>query len=52
MLGAGVALVGFAAAYRLDWPTGPTDVALAGAVLAVVTAAQAVRFLMPRMAVK
>jgi ABC-type Mn2+/Zn2+ transport system permease subunit len=43
LIGAGIALVGFAAAYRLDWPTGPTDVALAGAVLAVVTAGQALR---------
>jgi ABC-type Mn2+/Zn2+ transport system permease subunit len=41
--GAGVALVGFAVAYRLDWPTGPTDVALAGVVLALVTAGQALR---------
>jgi len=52
MLGAGVALVGFAAAYRLDWPTGPTDVALAGAVLAVVTAGQALRSLVFRPAVQ
>jgi ABC-type Mn2+/Zn2+ transport system permease subunit len=44
-VGAGIALVGFAAAYRLDWPTGPTDVALAGAVLAVVTAGQSLRTL-------
>ena len=43
VLGAGIALVGFALAYRLDWPTGPTDVALAGAVLAVVTTWQALR---------
>jgi len=42
MLGAGIALAGFAAAYRLDWPTGPTDVALAGAVLALVVAVQTV----------
>jgi ABC-type Mn2+/Zn2+ transport system permease subunit len=45
LVGAGIALAGFAAAYRLDWPTGPTDVALAGAVLAVVTAGQALRTL-------
>ena len=42
VLGAGIALVGFAAAYRLDWPTGPTDVALAGLVLALVVTVQAV----------
>ena len=52
MLGAGVALVGFAAAYRLDWPTGPTDVALAGVVLALVTAGQALRSLVFRPAVQ
>ena len=43
LVGAGIALVGFAAAYRLDWPTGPTDVALAGVVLAVVMAWQSMR---------
>src|SRR5207249_1718244 len=43
LVGAAIALVGFALAYRLDWPTGPTDVALAGVVLAVVTAGQALR---------
>jgi len=43
VLGAGIALVGFALAYKLDWPTGPTDVALAGVVLAVVAAGQALR---------
>src|SRR5437867_12362243 len=43
VLGAGIALVGFAAAYRLDWPTGPTDVALAGVVLAVVMTWQSMR---------
>jgi ABC-type Mn2+/Zn2+ transport system permease subunit len=43
VLGAGIALVGFALAYKLDWPTGPTDVALAGVVLAVVVAGQALR---------
>ncbi len=42
VLGAGIALAGFASAYRLDWPTGPTDVALAGAVLALVVSAQTV----------
>ena len=43
LVGAGIALVGFAAAYRLDWPTGPTDVALAGVVLAVVMTWQSMR---------
>src|SRR5438445_500476 len=43
VLGAGIALVGFALAYKLDWPTGPTDVALAGVVLAVVMAWQSMR---------
>jgi ABC-type Mn2+/Zn2+ transport system permease subunit len=52
MLGAGVALIGFALAYRLDWPTGPTDVALAGVVLALVTAAQAMRTFAFRAAAK
>ena len=52
MLGAGVALLGFAVAYRLDWPTGPTDVALAGVVLALVTAAQAMRTFAFRAAAK
>jgi ABC-type Mn2+/Zn2+ transport system permease subunit len=52
VLGAGVALLGFAAAYRLDWPTGPTDVALAGVVLALVTAWQAMRTFAFRAAVK
>jgi len=52
VLGAAVALVGFAVAYRLDWPTGPTDVALAGVVLAVVVAAQAMRTFVFRTAVK
>ncbi|HEY3197793.1 MAG TPA: metal ABC transporter permease [Nitrospirales bacterium] len=52
VLGAGVALIGFAAAYRLDWPTGPTDVALAGVVLALVTAWQAMRTFVFRGAVK
>jgi ABC-type Mn2+/Zn2+ transport system permease subunit len=51
-VGTGIALVGFAAAYRLDWPTGPTDVALAGAVLAVVTTGQALRSFTFRAAVK
>jgi ABC-type Mn2+/Zn2+ transport system permease subunit len=40
-LGAAIALFGFAAAYKLDWPAGPTDVVLAGVVLAVVVAGQA-----------
>jgi ABC-type Mn2+/Zn2+ transport system permease subunit len=52
VLGAGVALIGFAAAYRLDWPTGPTDVALAGVVLALVTAWQAMRTFVFRTAIK
>ena len=52
VLGASIALVGFALAYRLDWPTGPTDVALAGAVLAVVTAVQVMRAFVPQPAVK
>src|SRR5437773_9182380 len=43
LLGASIALVGFALAYRLDWPTGPTDVASAGAILAMVTAIQFMR---------
>src|SRR5437016_1022901 len=43
LVGAGIALAGFAAAYRLDLPTGPTDVALAGVVLAVVMAWQSMR---------
>jgi ABC-type Mn2+/Zn2+ transport system permease subunit len=52
VVGAGVALIGFAAAYRLDWPTGPTDVALAGVVLALVTAWQAMRTFAFRAAVR
>ena len=52
LMGAGIALVGFAAAYKLDWPTGPTDVALAGMVLAVVTAVQALRTFMLRPALE
>jgi ABC-type Mn2+/Zn2+ transport system permease subunit len=52
LLGAGIALVGFAAAYKLDFPTGPTDVALAGVVLALVTAGQALRTFALRAAVK
>jgi ABC-type Mn2+/Zn2+ transport system permease subunit len=48
LLGTGIALVGFDLAYRLDWPTGPTDVALAGVVLAVVTVGQALRSLASR----
>jgi len=43
LVGAGIALAGFAAAYRLDWPTGPTDVAVAGLLLAVVMAWQSMR---------
>ncbi len=52
LIGAGIALVGFAVAYKLDWPTGPTDVALAGVVLALVTAVQALRTFMFRPAVE
>ncbi|TLY23292.1 MAG: metal ABC transporter permease [Nitrospirae bacterium] len=52
VVGAGVALAGFAFAYRLDWPTGPTDVALAGVVLALVAVGQAVRALASRIAVQ
>src|SRR2546426_468914 len=52
LVGAGIALVGFAAAYRLDWPTGPTDVALAGVVLAVVMTWQAMRAFVVRTAVQ
>jgi ABC-type Mn2+/Zn2+ transport system permease subunit len=52
LLGSGIALVGFAAAYRLDWPTGPTDVALAGVVLALITTWQAMRTFVFRAAVK
>ena len=43
LVGAGIALAGFAAAYRLDWPTGPTDVALAGLLLAFVMTWQSIR---------
>src|SRR5438128_1865312 len=50
--GVGIALLGFVAAYRLDWPTGPTDVALAGAVLASVAAIQALRTFMFRPAIQ
>jgi len=52
LVGAGIALVGFAAAYRLDWPTGPTDVALAGVVLAVVMTWQSMRAFVFRTAVQ
>ncbi len=40
-VGGGTALIGFYLAYRLDWPTGPTDVALVSLVLALVAAGQA-----------
>jgi ABC-type Mn2+/Zn2+ transport system permease subunit len=50
LVGAGIALVGFDLAYRLDWPTGPTDVAVAGVILAVVTVGQALRSLASRVA--
>ena len=52
LVGAGIALVGFDLAYRLDWPTGPTDVALAGMVLALVTAGRIMRTLVLQPAVK
>jgi ABC-type Mn2+/Zn2+ transport system permease subunit len=52
VLGTCIALVGFAAAYKLDWPAGPTDVALAGAVLAGVTAWQALRTMKLRAAAR
>ena len=48
LVGTGIALVGFDLAYRLDWPTGPTDVALAGVILAVVTTGQALKSLASR----
>ncbi len=41
-VGGGTALIGFYLAYRLDWPTGPTDVALVSLVLALVAAGQAI----------
>ena len=43
MFGVGIALFGFVAAYRLDWPTGPTDVALACALLMLLTTVQGAR---------
>src|SRR5437867_848710 len=52
LVGAGIALVGFAAAYRLDWPTGPTDVALAGVVLAAVMTWRFMRAFVCRTAVQ
>jgi ABC-type Mn2+/Zn2+ transport system permease subunit len=52
LVGAGIALGGFASAYRLDLPTGPTDVALAGIVLAVVMAWQFMRTFVFRTAVQ
>ena len=42
LVGGLTAFTGFAVAYRLDWPLGPTDVALACVVLALVVAAQTV----------
>src|SRR5437868_7059854 len=45
LVGMGIALVGFDLAYWLDWPTGPTDVAFAGMVLALVTSGQIMRTL-------
>ncbi len=52
VLGACIALVGFAASYKLDWPAGPTDVALAGVVLAGVTVWQVLRTMRLRAAVR
>jgi ABC-type Mn2+/Zn2+ transport system permease subunit len=52
LVGAGIALVGFDLAYWLDWPTGPTDVALAGMALALVTAGRIMRTLVLQPAVK
>jgi ABC-type Mn2+/Zn2+ transport system permease subunit len=42
LLGGLAAFAGFAIAYRLDWPLGPTDVALVCVLLALVVAAQTV----------
>src|SRR2546427_7336824 len=50
VVGAGIALVGFAAAYRLDSPTRATRVALGGAVLAFVVSLQALGALVVRAA--
>src|SRR5437667_10436750 len=52
LVGAGIALVGFAAAYRLDWPTGPSDGALACVVLAVMMTWQSMRAFVFRTAVQ
>ena len=52
LVGMGIALVGFDLAYWLDWPAGPTDVALAGTVLALVTAGRIMRTLVLQPAVK
>src|SRR3989442_10478604 len=52
LVGAGIALAGFPPAYRLDLPTGPTDVALAGVVLAVVMTWQSMRAFVFRTAVQ
>lgn len=47
-VGGFTAFTGFAISYKLDWPTGPTDVALACVILAlVVTAQTAISFLSP-----
>ena len=40
LVGGLAAFVGFAVSYRLDWPTGPTDVALVCAMLALVAGMQ------------
>jgi ABC-type Mn2+/Zn2+ transport system permease subunit len=49
LLGGLAAFAGFAIAYRLDWPLGPTDVALVCVLFAlVVTAQTAIRSLSPR----
>jgi ABC-type Mn2+/Zn2+ transport system permease subunit len=52
VLGAGIALVGFVMAYRLDWPTGPTDVALACAILMLITTVQGMRAAFQRVLVR
>ena len=51
VFGVGIALFGFVAAYRLDWPTGPTDVALACALLMLITTVQSVRATLQRVLV-
>jgi ABC-type Mn2+/Zn2+ transport system permease subunit len=48
LTGGGTALIGFYGAQRLDWPTGPTDVALVCMLLGVVAALQAWRTMFRR----